>query len=60
MTIVEVYGFNHWLLEKLKEHKCSEIVVIQPDNFSNKKNGKRDADALGEPALEQLQTFAEW
>lgn len=48
MAIVEVCGFNNWLLEKLKEYKCSEIVVVQPDSYSNNKTDKRDADALGE------------
>ena len=48
MAIVEVCGFNHWLLEKLKENKCNEIVVIQPDSSSNKKTDKRDVNALGE------------
>jgi len=48
MAIVEVCGFNHWLLEKLKEYQCNEIVVIQPDSYSNKKTDKRDANALGE------------
>ena len=48
MAIVEVCGFNHWLLEKLKEYKCNEIVVIQPNGYSNKKTDKRDANALGE------------
>jgi transposase len=48
MAIVEVCGFNHWLLEKLKEYKCSEIVVIQPGSSSNQKTDKRDANALGE------------
>jgi len=48
MSIVEVCGFNHWLLEKLKEYQCNEIVVIQPGSSSNKKTDKRDADALGE------------
>jgi Transposase and inactivated derivatives len=48
MAIVEVCGFNDWLLEKLKKANCSEIVVIQPDHSSNKKTDKRDANALGE------------
>jgi len=48
MAIVEVCGFNHWLLEKLKEYQCNEIVVIQPDSYSNKKTDKRDANALGD------------
>jgi len=48
MAIVEVCGFNDWLLEKLKEYKCSEIVVMQPNGSSNKKTDKRDANVLGE------------
>ena len=28
MAIVEVCGFNDWLLEKLKKTQCKEIVVI--------------------------------
>ena len=47
MAIVEVCGFNDWLLEKLKKAKCNEIIVIQPDNSSNKKTDSRDADSLG-------------
>jgi transposase len=48
MAIVEVCGFNDWLLEKLKKTRCSEIVVIQPDNSAVNKTDKRDANALGE------------
>jgi len=48
MAIVEVCGFNDWLLEKLKKTRCSEIVVVQPDNSAVNKTDKRDANALGE------------
>jgi len=48
MAIVEVCGFNDWLLEKLKKTRCSEIVVIQPENSAVNKTDKRDANALGE------------
>ena len=48
MAIVEVCGFNDWLLEKLKKTRCSEIVVIQPDNSAVNKTDQRDANALGE------------
>jgi transposase len=48
MAIVEVCGFNDWLLEELKKTGCSEIVVIQPDNSAVNKTDKRDANALGE------------
>ena len=47
MAIVEVCGFNDWLLEKLKQTGCSEIVVIQPEKSALNKTDKRDADALG-------------
>jgi len=48
MAIVEVCGFNDWLLAKLEQAGCSEIVVIQPDNFAVNKTDKRDANALCE------------
>jgi transposase len=47
MAILEVCGFNDWLLEKLKKTGCSEIVVIQPEGSALNKTDKRDADALG-------------
>jgi transposase len=47
MAIVEVCGFNDWLLAKLQKTRCSEIVVIQPDHSAVNKTDKRDADALG-------------
>jgi len=47
MAIVEVCGFNDWLLEKLKKTQCDEIVVIQPEQSAVNKTDKRDADALG-------------
>jgi transposase len=48
MAIVEVCGFNDWLLEKFKKTGCSEIVVIQPENSAVHKTDKRDANTLGE------------
>lgn len=48
MAIVEICGFNDWLLEKLEKAQCAEIVVIQPNHSSNKKTDKRDANVLGE------------
>jgi len=47
MAIVEVCGFNDWLLAKLEKTQCKEIVVIQPNNIAVNKTDKRDADALG-------------
>jgi len=47
MAIVELCGFNDWLLAKLEEKDCKEIVVIQPEGSALHKTDKRDADALG-------------
>lgn len=48
MAIVEICGFNQWLLEMLKEYGCKEMVLIQPEKTSNKKTDRRDANALCE------------
>jgi len=48
MAIVEICGFNDWLLAKLEHVGCSEIVVIQPEGSAVHKTDKRDANTLGE------------
>ena len=48
MAILEVCGFNHWLLKKLEDYGCKEIILMQPDKTSNKKTDRRDANALCE------------
>ena len=48
VAIVEVCGFNDWLLQWLPQHGCQEIVLVQPDRRSKKKTDHRDANALGE------------
>lgn len=46
--IVEVCGFNDWLLRLLHEYGCHEIILIQPEKQSKKKTDRRDANALCE------------
>jgi transposase len=48
IAIVEVCGFNDWLLKLLTEYGCREIVLVQPERRSKKKTDRRDANALGE------------
>lgn len=48
VVILEVCGFNDWLLTMLKEYECHEIVLIQPKEKSKKKTDRRDANQLGE------------
>jgi len=48
LAIMEVCGFNHWLLKLLEESGCTEVVVVQPEERSKHKTDRRDASALSE------------
>jgi len=48
VTIVEVCGFNDWLLELLPQCGCQETVLVQADKRSKRKTDRRDANKLGE------------
>lgn len=48
MAIVEVCGFNDWLLKMLSAYGCREIVVVQMEKRSKRKTDRRDANSLGE------------
>ena len=40
-VILEVCGFNDWLLEMLAEYGCREIVLLQAEERSRKKTDRR-------------------
>lgn len=48
VAILEVCGFNDWLLKMLHEYGCRETILIQPEKQSKKKTDRRDANTLGE------------
>ena len=48
VAIVEVCGFNDWLLELLPHCGCRETVLVQADKRSSRKTDHRDASKLGE------------
>jgi transposase len=48
VAIVEVCGFNQWLLKMLAEYECREVVLIQPEKRSKKKTDQRDANELSQ------------
>jgi transposase len=48
VAILEVCGFNDWLLKLLQEYGCRETVLIQPEKRPKRKTDRRDANALGE------------
>jgi transposase len=47
-VILEVCGFNDWLLKLLAEYGCQQTILIQPEKQSKKKTDRRDANTLGE------------
>jgi transposase len=46
VAIVEVCGFNDWLLKLLSEYSCRDIVLIQVEKRNKKKTDRRDAHQL--------------
>jgi len=48
VAIVEVCGFNDWLLKLLPEYGCRETVLVQPEKRSKRKTDRRDANTLCE------------
>ncbi len=48
MAILEVCGFNDWLIAELGRWKCQEIVLIHPEKPSKKKTDRRDARKLAD------------
>jgi transposase len=48
VVIVEICGFNDWLVKLLREYGCKDIVLVQPEKQSKKKTDRRDANALCE------------
>jgi len=48
VAVLEVCGFNDWLIRLLHEYHCHKIIFIQPDERKKCKTDRRDAAALGE------------
>jgi transposase len=48
VTIVEVCGFNDWLLKLLAEYGCRQTVLVQPEKRTRHKTDRRDSNSLGE------------
>jgi transposase len=48
LAVVEICGFNQWLLKLLPEHGCQNTIVVQPGAQSAHKTDRRDASGLSE------------
>src|ERR1700685_1012739 len=43
VTVLEVCGFNDWLIRMLQGYRCHKVVLIQPDERKKCKTDRRDA-----------------
>src|SRR6476660_9185475 len=48
VAVLEVCGFNDWLIRMLRDYRCHKVILIQPDDRKILKTDRRDASALSE------------
>jgi transposase len=48
VAVLEVCGFNDWLIRMLKDYRCHKVILIQPEVRKKQKTDRRDAAALSE------------
>jgi transposase len=48
VAVLEVCGFNDWLIRMLYDYRCAKVILIQPDERKRRKTDRRDAAALSE------------
>lgn len=48
VAVLEVCGFNDWLIRLLRDYQCHKVILIQPDERKKCKTDRRDAAALSE------------
>jgi len=48
VAVLEVCGFNDWLIRMLRDYRCHKVILIQPDDSKKCKTDRRDAAALSE------------
>lgn len=46
--MVEVCGFNDWLIGLLRDYRSHKVILIQPEERKKRKTDRRDAAALSE------------
>src|SRR5262245_43519698 len=48
IAVLEVCGFNDWLIGLLHDYRCHKVILIQPDDRKKCKTDRRAAAALSE------------
>jgi len=59
MAIVEICGFNNYLLDLLKEYGCEHVILVQPDGRKKRKTDRRDARTLRDALWMNRRRFLE-
>ena len=59
IAVLEVCGFNDWLIQMLNDYRCHRVIMIQPEERKKRKTDRRAAAGRsrldrrpGEPALD--------
>ena len=50
IAVLEVCGFNDWLIRMLRDYRCHKVILIQPDERKKCKTDRRDAASLSAAA----------
>src|SRR5210317_1927824 len=45
VAVLEVCGFNDWLIRMLRDYRRHKVILIQPENRQKRKTDRRDAAA---------------
>jgi transposase len=48
VAVLEVCGFNDWLIRMLRDYRCHQVILIQPEDRKKCKTDRRDAAGLSE------------
>src|ERR1700686_5201829 len=48
IAVLEVCGFNDWLIRMLQDYRCHRVILIQPDDRKKRKTDRRAAAVLSE------------
>ena len=48
VAVLEVCGFNDWLIRMLGDYRCHKVILIQPEERKKQKTDRRDAATLSE------------
>src|SRR5262249_47374485 len=48
VAVLEVCGFDDWLIRLPREYRCHRVILIQPDDRKQRKTDRRGAAALSE------------